>query len=146
SVLPERQELLPVRLVLLFHEPAQQRALALVLLAGERAAHQLEAQIEEISVGAVGLAVVADRADFAAPVRLPDTGAADAQLAGKARQPRQLIEWRAAAAIEREHIHQIEVPVVEAVDVVRPFGVLVVLAGVPEARGRYAVDQPARDQ
>src|SRR5688572_22609690 len=65
---PERQELAPVRLLALLEVGAQQRAFFAVALGRERAAHHLEAQVEKVGVGDVGLAIVADRGDGAGAV------------------------------------------------------------------------------
>src|SRR5713226_1269737 len=135
-----------MRPVLLFDERFEKAAFASVLLFGQRAAHQLEAQEKQVGVRAIGFAVVADRGDRAAAVGLPDRVAAYAELARKAGQARDLVERRAAAAVDRQHIHQVEVPVVEAVDVVAPLEILVVLARIPETGGGYAVDQAAGDE
>jgi hypothetical protein len=69
--------------------PAARRArngtghLAVVRVAIEPAADQLEAQVEQVGVRDVGLAVRADRRDLAALVRRVDLRAVHAELAGK---------------------------------------------------------------
>ena len=124
-----------------------QRALGLVALGGVAAAHQLEAQVEEIGVDAVGLAVVADRRDLARAIAVPHRAAAHAELA---REAREAAPARRAARRARRRSTSTSIRsrwrVVEAVDVVVVAEVLVVVAGVPEARGAYAVDQAAVDQ
>src|SRR5690606_33528633 len=114
SGFPERQELAPVGLRALLQRAAQERALGGVPLGAQRAAHLLEAQVDEVGVDRVGLAVVANGADAARPVLLPDIAAVHAELAREAGELRQLVEGRAAAAVERKDIHEVEVPVMEA--------------------------------
>src|SRR5262245_51911067 len=81
--LPEVQVLLQVRPVGLRELRFDDGDLVLVARRVELAAHELEAQVEQIRVQDVGLAVVADRAELAAAVRRPDLRAADPELAGQ---------------------------------------------------------------
>src|SRR3712207_692770 len=71
SLLPEAQELPPVRLGALFQGSPDEIELGLVALRGVGAAHELEAEIEEIGIDRVGLAIVADGLDCAVLVALP---------------------------------------------------------------------------
>src|SRR3989454_2448073 len=119
SGFPERQELAPVRQVLSFQRCLQQIAFLGILVSGECAALQLEAKIQQIGVRAVGLAVVADAPDLALAVLLPYRGPAHAELAREAGEPGHLVERHVVARlVQGEHVHQVEVPRVVAVDVV----------------------------
>src|SRR5262245_23301833 len=69
--LPERKVLLQVRPVGLRELRFDDRDLVLVARRVELAPHELEAQIDEIRVQDVGLAVLANRAELAAAVRRP---------------------------------------------------------------------------
>src|SRR5262245_56379554 len=95
--LPEFEVLLQVR-------PVRLRELCLddadlVLVGGriELAAHELEAQVDEIRVQDVGFAVVTNRAELAAAVRRPYLRAADSKLARQSDQLCRKVERRAAA-------------------------------------------------
>ena len=56
----------------------------IVLVMGQAAAHQFEAQIDEVGIDGVRLAVVTDVLAAPGEVRLPDALAGHAELAGKA--------------------------------------------------------------
>src|SRR5690606_39625157 len=80
------------------------------------AADELEAQEDEIGVQRVRLAVVADARELAAPPCLPHAAAAHAELAGQAAKLRDELERRAPGAlISGQHVHQVQVPPMEAV-------------------------------
>src|SRR5690606_32766363 len=107
-------------------------------------ANELKAQVQEIGVQHVRLAVVADRRDLAALPRLPHFRAAHAELAGKAAKLRRELERRASRGlIARQHVHQVEVPPVETVHVVVEPKARLVVAGPPVARRIDAVPHAA---
>src|SRR5690606_13818645 len=83
------------------------------------AADELEAQIDEIRVQCIRLAVIADARELSAPPRVPHPVAAHAELARQSAKLRDELERRPCARlIARQHVHQIEMPPVEAVHVV----------------------------
>ena len=107
--LPERQELAPVRLAALLERAPHERELGLVALRGVAAAHELEAQVQEIGVERVGFAIVADRRDAAREIALPDRAAVHAELAREAAEAaRARRAARRARLVDREHVHQVE--------------------------------------
>ena len=107
-------------------------------------AHEPEALVQEQRVDDVGLAIVAHVAKLAASDRRGDLAAVHAELAGKAAQARDRVERRIGAVLEhREHVHEIDVPRVEAREVVVELEVPVLVAPIPVARGGHAVDERA---
>src|SRR6266850_5238312 len=140
--LPAVQEFAPVRIRGFGERRTHQIAFAAVLCLVECTADQLEALINEVSVGHVSLAVMPDRLDPARLVGLPDFRAVHAEFSRKAEQLRDLVERRIATAlIHRQHIHQVEMAAVIAAYVIVPLEVAVILAHVPETRGTHAVNQ-----
>src|SRR3989344_4463375 len=110
----------------------------------EIAAYQFEAQIYKISIERVGFAIVADLADLAGQELAPDLAPVPAELARKPQQLRDLVERRRGARlIARQYIHQVGVARVVAAEVIVPFEVAVVVAGVPVARRRHTVFEGA---
>src|SRR5437660_2883634 len=106
---PSRDKLAPVWLARRRNLFSRERQLSRVLLGRERAAHLLKAQIQQVRVEHVGLAIAADVVDPAGLVRGEDFGSVEAELAGKAAQARHRIETRAGARLKRrEHVHQVE--------------------------------------
>ncbi len=104
--------------------------LGVVVRLVENPAHQLEAQEDKIGVHHVGLAVIPDLGDPPFPVALPHGGAIHAQLAGEAHQLGQVVQRCVGPGlVQRQQIHQIQVPGVIAPDVVVPLeiaGVVIV--------------------
>ena len=87
-----------MRLVELGQFRAHQLAFLLVARPRQHAAHHLEAREHQISVGHVGLAIIADLVQPALLVGLPHLAAVHAQLAGKADQLGQLVQRRVGRA------------------------------------------------
>src|SRR5205807_7154888 len=89
-------------------------------------------------------AVVADAPDLPLAVVLPHRGPAHAKLARKAGETGHLVERHVVAwLVHGEHVHQVEVPRVVAVNVVVVPEVAVVLALVPELERAAAVQERA---
>src|SRR5690606_34736269 len=85
-------------------------------------------------------AVVADRRDVAALPALPHLRAAHAELAGESAELRRELERRASGVlIARQHVHEVDVPPVEAVHVIVEAEARIVVAELPIARCRDAV-------
>src|SRR5262245_10790189 len=136
--LPEVQILLQVRPVGLRELCFDDGDLILIGRRIELAAHELEAQIDQIRVQDVGLAVVANRAHLAATVRRPYFRAAYPELAGQADELRREIERRTAArAVARQHVHHVDVPPVIAAEIIVVAEVAIRLA---DFRGVVRVD------
>src|SRR5690606_7668264 len=75
---------------------------------------------------------------------LPDARAAHAELARETEQHGDLLERGARArAVAREHVHQIDVPPMEAVQIVVEAELAIRVAELPEARRRDTVAQRA---
>jgi hypothetical protein len=71
----------------------------LVLRLAQQAAHQLEAQKDEESIDDIGLTVIANFRNATFLPGAPDRRTVHAQFAGKAHQPRQLVERGTAARL-----------------------------------------------
>ncbi|ABA49899.1 hypothetical protein BURPS1710b_2362 [Burkholderia pseudomallei 1710b] len=141
----ERGEILgPVRRGLLHERVLHERDLLGVLGGRQAAAHLLEPAIQQVGVHDVGLAVIANLFDSPFPERRPHLAAVHPELARKAAQLRERIERRARARlVEREQIHQVQMPRVIARQIIVPLEVAIVLAHVPVARRRNAVHERA---
>src|SRR5204863_986726 len=87
SFIPELQEFAPVGLVLGLQAAFQEVALLRVIVLRVDAAQQLVAEVQQVGVGGVRLAVVAHFRGLARQPGFPDLRAADADLA---RQPGKL--------------------------------------------------------
>ena len=145
---PAGEEFPPVRSVELLDRRAGERDLAVVRRPVDRAAHALEAQEHEPGVEDVRLAVAPDVGEPTGAEGVPDLRAVHAELPREPGEPRELVERRARPRlVEREEIHQVDVPRVVAADVVvvpevAAVGVVAV-AQVPVARRGHAVDEAA---
>src|SRR6266436_123479 len=89
--LPAVQEFAPVRIGGFGECRTHQIAFATVLCFVECTADQLEALINEVSVGHVSLAIVPDRLDAACLVGVPDFRAVHAEFSRKSEQLRNLV-------------------------------------------------------
>src|SRR6185436_15423257 len=137
SFIPELQEFAPVRLAKVLEVCFQDSGFFSVLVFRERPPQELVAQVQQVGVRRVGLAIVTDLRSLAREPGFPDFRAAYADLAGQARELRHLVQRRVVARlVHREHVHQVQVPRVVARDVVVVAEVAVVVAGFLEGRRR----------
>ncbi len=114
----------------------------LVALGRPRATHRLEAAEHQPGVGDIGLAIRPDVGDAPLLPGGPDLRAIHALLAGKATQFRQRIQrCIRARGVQRQHIHQIEMARVIAVQVIVVAELAVTLALLPVAFRMDPVDQ-----
>ena len=118
----------------------------LVLVAVQRAAHQAETQVHQISIGRIGFTVVADFFQTAFMKRLPDFTAVHTQFSGEAAQLGHIVQRHIGTGlVEGEQVHQVAMAVVITADVIIPFKIAAVaeiaLAHVPITGGRDAVYQ-----
>src|SRR5262249_50049978 len=83
-------------------------------------------------------------AELPGPIFVPDPAAIHAELAWETCEPPDVVERCAGAWLEhRQHVHQVEVARVIAIDVVVEAKIPVVIAEVPIARRVNAMDQRA---
>src|SRR5690349_14845390 len=105
----------------------------LVLLESELTAQPLEAQVDEPGVEHVGLAIAADAEDIPRLPRLPYPTAIETELAWKPEETRHVGERHPVAPVEsRQHIHQVGVPPVVAVQVIVIAKCIIAIAHLPE--------------
>src|SRR5690606_2122232 len=120
-VLPAPEELRPMRAVQRFETVAEGPQLGIVLVGCPHAPEELEAAIDEIGVRDVGLAIGPDLGQATLPVGLPHLRAVHPELARKAAEPGEIVEagarpWR----VQREQVHQVEMPRVVPPEVIVP--------------------------
>src|SRR6185436_2018804 len=107
-IIPELQEFAPVRLVEALQIRLQDLDFLPVRVLREYSPQELIAQVQQISVGGVDLAVVADLRRLAGKIGLPDFRPADADLAGQSRELRHVVQRRVVARlVHREDVHQV---------------------------------------
>ena len=118
--------------------------LVLIAIFSQCTPHELKAQENEIGVGDVRFAVVANVCNFPILPCLPHLPATHADLTGKAEQLSELVERHASTRlIHREQIHEIEMARVIAIDIVVPLEFPVILALVPVTARADAMQQAA---
>src|SRR4051812_36199265 len=97
---PGIQEFAPMRALGPLERASCQLAFGAVTVAVEGPAQALHAQVHEVRVGSVGLAVGADALDAAVKPRVPHFRAVHAELARQAAELRHLVEGRIRARLE----------------------------------------------
>src|SRR6267378_6957731 len=141
---PPADELAPVGVIGLAERVPDQIQLAPVerLIAG--AAQELETQENKIGVGRVRFAILPDVVDPSRLIRFPDLRSVHSDLARKSQEPGQLVQLHVIPRlVESKQLHEIEVTLMIAADVVVEFEIAIVLAHVPVARRRHAMYEAA---
>src|SRR6056297_830819 len=131
---PGLEELCEMRLTAVAEAPAH--PLVFLLEVGRRhaPAHELEAQIHQVGVDEVGLAVIAYALDVARLPGAPHLVAGHAELAGESEHHGDVVQSRPGAhLVAGQHVHQVDVAPVEAAQVVVVTVVPLAVAGLPVA-------------
>ena len=105
---------------------------------------QFEAQVNQVGVEHIGLAVIADAREAPLEVRAPNFRAVHADFSRKPQQGCDVVQAGAPPPLEtRENIHQIHVPPMEPAQVVAESETMIGIAHFPVACGGHAVQETA---
>src|SRR6056297_80852 len=138
GAIPGLEELREVRLPALAEGPSHPLVFLLEIGRRHAAAHELEAQIDQVGVDDVRLAVIAYARDVARLPRAPDLVAAHAELAGESEHHGNVVQARPGARlVTGQHVHQVDVAPVEAAQVVVVAVVALGVAGLPVTRRHH---------